>query len=138
MTGRLDLGCDIGEHELDALEAGDGLPELLPFLHVVERVVESALGDAKRLGADAGPGSIQHRERDLEAGAFFAQAVGGRDLDVLEHDLCRGRAADPKLVLELLHGPRSRLALEDERRDASMLSVGIGLRYAAQGARDAA
>ena len=61
----------------------------MPLLHVVERVGERPFGDAQRLGADPRARAIEHRQRELEAGALFAKPVGHRHLDVLEDDLRR-------------------------------------------------
>src|SRR5438445_7702561 len=115
---RLDLCRHVGQQELDALEARDRLPELFAFLDVVQRVIESAFSDAERLRADARPRSVQHSERDLEAGALFTEPVGCGYLDVLEDDLCGGRTSDAELELELLDRPRAGLALEDEGGDS--------------------
>src|SRR6266536_1298021 len=47
--GRLDLHGHVGEHELDALEIGDRVVELVAFLDVATGEVEGPLGDADGL-----------------------------------------------------------------------------------------
>src|SRR5882672_8288574 len=114
MAGGLDLSGDVGKHELNALEARDRRPELMALLDVIERVLERTLCDPERLGADARPRAVEHRQGDLEACALFAKPVRGRDLDVLEDQLGGRRAANAQLVLELGRLPRARLALQHE------------------------
>src|SRR6266566_5191127 len=127
MPRRLDLRRHVGEHELDSLEARDRLSELLPFSCVVQRVVEGAFGDAERLRPDPGSRSVEHGERDLEPCAVVAKSVGGRHLDVVEHELRGGRPADAQLVLELKGLPRARLPLEHERGYAPVVCLWIRL-----------
>jgi hypothetical protein len=51
-TSGLDLGSDLGEGELHALEVSDGLAELLALEGVRDGLVEGSLGDADHLGSD--------------------------------------------------------------------------------------
>src|SRR5450759_2545457 len=104
---------------------------------VLERVIESPFRDAQRLRTDAGTGSVEHRERDLEARALIAESVRDRNLDVLEDKLRGGRTADAELVLELGRLPRALLAFQHERRDAVMIGFGTGLREHHECARHA-
>ena len=138
MSRCFDLRRDVGEHELDPLEARDRLPKLLTFLDVIQRIRKSALGDAEGLRADAGARAIQHRERDLETRALFAQTIRGRHLHFLENDLRGGRAADAELVLELFDLPRAGLSLQHKCGDAAVIGRGIRLRKYDEGAGDAA
>jgi len=50
--GGVDLHRHVGEHELEALEVGDRVPELLALLHVLHRQVERALREPERLRTD--------------------------------------------------------------------------------------
>src|SRR5258708_32616490 len=127
MPRGFDLSRHVREHELDSLEAGDRLAELLSVASVGERIVECAFGDAQRLSPDAWPRTIQHRERDFEPRAFFAEPVGGGDLDVVEHKLRGGRTANSQLVLQLRRLPWAGLALEHECRDAFVVGFGVRL-----------
>src|SRR4029077_11923869 len=87
MSRGFDLSRHVGEHELDPLEAGNRLSELLPLLRVIQRIVERAFGYAERLGADSRSRSIKNRERDLETRSLLTQTIGRRDFDVVEHEL---------------------------------------------------
>ena len=60
------LGGQVGEHELDALELDD-LPARLPALvDVGDRVLERGARDAQRMRGDAGPRLVERREQDLQ------------------------------------------------------------------------
>ena len=88
-AGGLDLHGHVGEHELDALEVGDRLAELLALLDVALGVVEGALRDAEGLGRDRDAGVVQGLHRRGEAGALLADHAVGRDANVVEVDLAR-------------------------------------------------
>ena len=92
LAGRLELHGHVGEHELQALELGDRLAELLALLDVAERVVQRALGDADGLRGDGDAGVVQGPHRDLEAGALRADHPVAGDADVVEVELA-GRAS---------------------------------------------
>ncbi len=55
LAGGLGLAGHVGQHELDALEVGDALAELLAVGGVGDRRVERALRDAHRLRGDREP-----------------------------------------------------------------------------------
>ena len=80
----------VGEHELDALEVGDPLAELLALLDVVEGDVEGALGEPDGLRADGDPGVVQGAEGDLQALARRADDPVARDAHVVEVELAGG------------------------------------------------
>ena len=56
-----------------------------------------------------------------------ADEVLGRHLDVLEEELAGRAGPDAELVLGVLRGHARPLALDDERRDPTVLRVGTGL-----------
>ncbi len=128
MPRSLDLGRDVRQHELDSLEAGDRLPELLALLDVVQCVGERSLRDTERLRADPRPRAIEDGEGDLESRPLLAEAVRSGDLDLLEDDLRGRRSADAQLVFQLLDLPWARLAFEHERGDAAVIAPAVGLR----------
>src|SRR5437879_4553794 len=70
---------------------------------------------ARGLRPDPGTRSVEHGQRDLESRTLLAEPVGGRNLDVLEHDLRSRRSADAKLVLQLRRQPGALLTLQHER-----------------------
>src|SRR5688572_17062177 len=102
---------------LDGLEVGDGLPELPPLLRVPDGVFEAGGDDAGRLGRDADPASVQGVHGEPEAAPHRGEHSVRGDLDVLEDDLDRLRAADPELLLVLPDVDARRLGIDEERRD---------------------
>jgi len=98
--GRGGLRLHVRDHELDPLELGDRLAELLALLRVRDRVVERSLGDAQRLRRDSGARTVQHLHRDPEPLAFLAEAVRGRYHHLVQLQL-RGVAAPyPELAVD--------------------------------------
>jgi hypothetical protein len=69
------FGGHVGQLELQGLEAGNGLAELLALLHVLLRLGERALGGAHRAGGDVDAPAVQALHGDLEAFALAAQQV---------------------------------------------------------------
>ena len=57
------LGRQIGEQELDALELDDAPPGLAPLVDVGDGVLEGGAGDAERMRGDARPRLVQRREQ---------------------------------------------------------------------------
>ncbi len=82
-----------------AWNVGERLAELLALLGVGERLLESALGDADRLGRDADAAAVERRHGDLEALAVLAQALAGRDAHVVESQLGGAGGVDAELEL---------------------------------------
>src|SRR4029077_12820362 len=105
MARSLDLRRHVREHELDSLEAGDRLAELLSFASVGERIVERPFRDAQRLRTDCRQRAGEHRKRDLESRPFVSEPVGSRDLDVVENQLRGGGTANAKLMLQIRRLP---------------------------------
>ncbi len=125
-AGGLDLHGHVGEHELDALEVGDRLAELLAFLDVALGVVEGALGDAEGLGRDGDAGVVQGLHRGGEAGALGADHAVGGDADVVEVDLAGRGALDAELLLRGAEGDALVGLLDDEGADALAALLGVG------------
>jgi hypothetical protein len=73
LAGCLDLHGHVGEHELNTLEFGHRVAELLALLHIADGVVERALGDAECLGGDGDPGVVE-ASTSAAAGAILASA----------------------------------------------------------------
>src|SRR6266850_1929022 len=93
----------VGQHELDALEGGDGSIEGAPLLRVRHRRVEGGLGDADRLRPDGGARLLERLHRGLEALPFRPEPVLHQDLAIAEVQRHRGRAMDAELALRLPH-----------------------------------
>ena len=118
LAGGLDLHAHVGEQELQSLEVGDRLAELLPLLGVGQRVVDRALRDADGLGGDGDPGVVEGAHRGLEAGALLADHPVGGDPDLVEVDLAGGAALDAELLLRRAERDTLVGLLDHERRDA--------------------
>ena len=78
-TGGLDPHRHVGQHELDALEVGDGLTELLALSGVGQRLVKRPLCHPDGLGADRQPGVVEGGQRGLKAGTGLADDAIGRE-----------------------------------------------------------
>ena len=100
LARRLDLRRHLGEAELHRLVLEDRLAEGDALLRIRERRVERGARHADRLRADADAPAFEARERDLQALAFLAEQVRGRDAAVLEHDLRGVAGVLAELVLE--------------------------------------
>src|SRR5215218_1321982 len=95
----VDLGRHVGQVELDGLELGELLVELLALLGVGQGLLERALGDAHGLRGDADASAVQSGHGDLEALPFLAQAPARRDAAVVEGKLGGSRGIHPQLEL---------------------------------------
>src|SRR5437870_10055098 len=91
----------VREHELDALERGDRLAELLPLLRVPGGRVERRLADADGHRARHRPRHVERAHRDLESLALLAEPLLDRYGAVREVERHGGRAADAHLLLFL-------------------------------------
>src|SRR3989441_4169070 len=87
VLGRLDFGRHVGEREVDTLEAGDRLAELLPGGRIAETFLERAFGDAERERSQADATAVQGMEELPEAVIHGAENVLLRDDRVLQHQL---------------------------------------------------
>src|SRR5208337_2862044 len=100
-AGGFDFGVHVGEHELDGLEFGDGF-------------VEGGLGEAYGLRGDADTSAIKSGESDLEALAFFAEAIDGGDFAIVEDDFHGGRAALAHFVFVAADGEAGEGGFDEE------------------------
>src|SRR5947209_6382380 len=91
----------VREHELDALERGDRLAELLPLLRVPGGRVERRLADADGHRARHRPRHVERAHRDLESLALLTEPLLDRHGAVREVERHGGRAADAHLLLFL-------------------------------------
>src|SRR5699024_7258004 len=94
LAGGLQLHGHVGEHELDTLEVGDGLTELLAFLDVGHTLVQGALSDADGLRADGHAGVVEGAQRDLETLTGGADHTVPGDAHIVEEQFTRGGALD--------------------------------------------
>ena len=138
-AGGRGLCLHVGDHELEPLELGDRLAELLPLSRVSDRVVERALGDPQRLGGDPGAGAVEHPHRDAEALALLAEPVLGGDDHVVEVQLGGVAAADPELAVDGRRGEPGRvLHVDDEGADPLAACAGCSTCENDDGIRDSA
>src|SRR5262245_47762053 len=125
---RVHLHRHVRQHELDALERGDRLAELLALLRVRGGGVERRLPDADRHRARHRPRHVERAHRDLEPLALLAQALLDRHRAVREVKGHGGRAADAHFLLFLADREPGHALLDDERGDASGALAGIDRR----------
>jgi hypothetical protein len=124
---RFEIGRGARDLKLHALKIGDWLGELFPFLDVVDRCVERALGETDHLRADADPPLVQRLDGDLVSLADFTEYVPTRNVTVLEQQLARAARADSELVLFLAHREPLEAALDEKRRDAAIPGFGVDI-----------
>src|SRR6185437_6518902 len=98
VTPRLELRCDVGKLELDALELRDRLAELLARGRVLQREIEGALRETERKRRDADAPGVERAHEVDEPRSFVAQPVLRRHLDILEQKLPRVGRPPAKLV----------------------------------------
>ena len=91
MIDELPPGLDLrGEHREalpDALLLVERPAEGLPRRHVIDREIERGLRLAHRHRADHGALVLEVAHDRVEAAAFLAEQVLGRDAAILEHEL---------------------------------------------------
>src|SRR4030095_10916026 len=108
---------------LDRLKVGDRLTELLPFLGVLDRVVESPLGQTNHLCPDPDSALVERLNRHLVTLADFAQHVTARHAALLEEQFARAARADAEFVFLSANGEAGPSSFDDKRRDAAVSSV---------------
>ena len=74
-AGGFDFGGHVGQLEGDALEAADGLVELVALLAVLGGGLQRPLGDAQAEGRDADAAAVEHLQALHEAVAHLADDV---------------------------------------------------------------
>src|SRR4029453_3426201 len=110
---------------LDRLKVGDRFAELLPFLRVLDRVVESPLGQTNHLCPDPDSTLVERLDRHLVTLADFAQHVTARYAALLENQLARAACADAEFVFLSANGEAGPSAFDDKRGDAAVSGVGV-------------
>jgi hypothetical protein len=84
LPGGDQLGRHVGQLELQRLEAGERLAELLALVQVGTRRVQRTLRRADRAGGDVDAPAVEPPHRDAKALAFAAQQVVGGHAHVVE------------------------------------------------------
>src|SRR2546429_615631 len=104
-----EFGGHVGQLELQRLEAGNGLAELLALVHVLLGLGERALGGAHGAGGDVDAPAVQALHGDLEAFALAAQQVLSGNAHVVEADDARGLAVPAHFFFLLADRKSTRL-----------------------------
>jgi len=73
-----ELGGEVGEHELDALELHDPPARLPALVDIGDRILEGGAGDPERVGGDTRPRLVERGEQQLQPGPRLAEQVGAR------------------------------------------------------------
>jgi hypothetical protein len=97
---RLIVHRHLGEHGHDERLLCDGLPELLPLVRVLGRVVERRIREAQRLGGDAEPGGVHEVQHGAEPLPLLTEPLSDC---AFEDDLAGRGAVDSQLLLEARH-----------------------------------
>mmetsp|Transcript_21033 Transcript_21033/g.81292 ORF Transcript_21033/g.81292 Transcript_21033/m.81292 type:complete len:205 (-) Transcript_21033:4250-4864(-) len=95
------LGSHVRQAELQRLQTGQRLAELLALVQVTPRGVKRALRAANGAGRNVDASAVQPLHRNAEALAFLAQQAFGADANVVERDGACGLAVPTHLVLLL-------------------------------------
>ncbi|MNM80956.1 hypothetical protein D3C81_929390 [compost metagenome] len=81
-----EVGEHVGELELQGLELGQRLAELLAFLDIAQRLLQRGLGGAEGAAGDVQAAAVQSLHGVDEALAFRADAVARRNAHAFESD----------------------------------------------------
>ena len=124
-------GGHIRQFERNTLVLADGGVELDPFLGIVQCGFIGSLGNPQCLGCNADPAPVQGSHGDFEALAPFAQQVLFGQFHIVEDQFCRGRGADPQLVVVVPEGETGHAFFHDEGADApgALSRFGDGKNY---------
>ena len=114
-----ELGSEIREHELYALELDDAPPRLAPLVDIGDRIFEGGSRDAKRVRGDAGARLVERGEQDGQARAWRADQVRARHAAVVERQRRCTRGAQPELVFGAQHRQAGRALFHHQRGDRS-------------------
>jgi hypothetical protein len=125
---RLDVDGHARQLELDALEVGNRLAELLALLGVFDGVIERALRQADHLRANPDAPLVQGFDGDLVALAGLAEDAVLRHQTVFEQQLAGAAGADAEFVLFLADREPLGAALDDERGDAAIPGLRVDVR----------
>ncbi len=85
-AGSLDFRGHIGNHPLDSLKLGDGLPELNAFFRVCNGPLKRPLCQTHRHSCDGDAPCIQRDQELFEAFILLAQQILGRDAAVFKKE----------------------------------------------------
>src|SRR4029450_1967743 len=97
-TRRFEIGGGLRQLMLDRLKVGDRFAELLPFLRVLDRMVEGPFSQTNHLCAAPDSALVEPLDPPLVTLADFAQHVTARYAALLENQLARAARADAEFV----------------------------------------
>src|SRR5436190_1368578 len=113
----LDLGCELGDLPLDALEVGDRLTERLALLHVLDRVHQCALGEPDPAGGHDRPHRVEPEHGKAES-TDLADHVLGRHAYAVEDEFAGVDTLHAHLAVDAADVDARPRALHDERAHA--------------------
>ena len=113
------LRLHVSQLELRILELGNRTAELLSFLDVFHRLLESAFGNAESLSGNADTAAVERVHGNLEALALFAEQILLRNDAVLENQLSRGGTADAHLLFLGADAEAREILLHNESGDSA-------------------
>src|SRR5438876_1137037 len=97
LLGGFDLGCHVGEGEVDALEARDRPAELLARGGIRQALLQRALSESERQGGDADPAAVErmkelaepvvYRSENIFLGTIASWKISSRVSDALQPSL---------------------------------------------------
>src|SRR5215475_5954471 len=127
-AGRLDLHAHARQLELDGLELGDLLSELLALAGVAERRLERGLAHADRAGRVRDATALERAGHLLEPALDAAEERRRRDPQVLEGQRRRLGGVVPGLPELPRHVKARRPGVDHERADAGAALRPVGVR----------
>src|SRR5262249_53767801 len=122
-----ELGCNLGELELNALKTCDRFRELSPLLGVVHRTFEGPLRDTHHLSPDPDTPFIQGFDGDLVALAHFSEYVFRANRAILEDQFTGRACSNAELVLFLADCKTREITLNQKRCDPSIALFGSNI-----------
>ena len=126
--GDVQVHGHLGDHLLHELELPDFLSKRHAGVGIRHRCFQGCPDAPGRACGDGVPGVVQRRHGDLEAFAFLAEAVFHRNWRVVEGNPAGVAGVHAQLAVDGAGGYAGEAPLDDERRDAPMpfLRVGLG------------
>ncbi len=92
-AGGFDIGGHGGQFVLNGLELGNRTAELFARFGILQRRIESALGDAKRQGRDGDAAAVENAEAVDKTFTLLAEKVSLRQFAIGEKNLAGGAGA---------------------------------------------
>ncbi len=114
----IQIGRHLRQHELNRLETGKRLVELMAFLRILDAFSERAAGDTERQRRNADPAAVQDPHGVPETAVQLAEQVFLGDAAILQNQLGGVAGAQTQFVLLVPGAETGSPLFNDEGADA--------------------